>query len=153
MELTTKEMEIALSEWLDITKNLVVPNVSWGFQIHECDLLVITKSGYAWEIEIKISKADLKKDLDKWHGHNDVKIRRLYFAIPDYMQSDMHLIPDRAGILIVRKTIDGYFKTFEARKPEQTLAVKMTAEQKFKVARLASLRMWTLKANLIKRGA
>lgn len=63
--MTTLEMEIALMRELNIRKNIIVPNVSFGMYfkgygaLHECDLLCLSKSGYATEIEIKIIKSDL----------------------------------------------------------------------------------------------
>lgn len=61
--MNTLEIETAIAMKLDIRKHIIVPNISWGAGLHECDLLVINKSGYATEIEIKISKSDLKKRL------------------------------------------------------------------------------------------
>ena len=47
------KMEIAIARSWNYRRHLIVPNVSWGFGVHECDLLVISPSGYATEIEIK----------------------------------------------------------------------------------------------------
>ena len=89
--LTTTDMELALTtmpnrrtkSYIDIRRELVVPNVHWGADVHECDLFLLSKSGYAIEIEIKISKADLIQDSKKKHGHVNYKIKQLYFAIPN----------------------------------------------------------------------
>lgn len=53
--MTTLEMEIALMEYFGVRQNLVVPNAWWGLQglNHECDLVRLSKNGYATEIEIK----------------------------------------------------------------------------------------------------
>ena len=53
----TIEMEVALMKHFGIRQNIIVPNVSWSFLNYEADLVVLTKSNYATEIEIKISKA------------------------------------------------------------------------------------------------
>ena len=83
--ITTAEMELVLAQYFDPRVQLVVPNVSWGFEgCHEMDLAVLTKAGYLYEIEIKISLSDLKKDRDKSHGHRNKKVKYLYFAIPEY---------------------------------------------------------------------
>lgn len=64
----TIELEIAIMEYFGIRQNLIVPNVSWGMNgLHECDVLILSKAGYATEVEIKISKPDLLKDRDKKH--------------------------------------------------------------------------------------
>ena len=66
--ITTTEMEVALAHYLNMRVNLIVPNISWGMFIHECDLLVITPAGYMWEVEIKVSKQDLSRDSKKRIG-------------------------------------------------------------------------------------
>ena len=78
MTITTPEMEIALAREFNYNQNLIVPCVGNGLNIHECDLLILTNHNYATEIEIKVSIADLKKDLDKRHGHRSNKIKNLW---------------------------------------------------------------------------
>ena len=81
--MTTLEIEIALMEHFNVRQNSIVPNISWGIaNLHECDILVLSKSNYATEVEIKISKSGLLKDKEKKHGHNHNHIARLYFAVP-----------------------------------------------------------------------
>jgi len=146
--MTTIEMEIALSEYLGIRQKLVIPNIHWGLALnHECDLFVLTNTGYAYEIEIKISKADLLRDKKKRHGHYSEKIKYLFFAIPDYLEDSIKEIPKEAGILMVdSKTLS--VKTL--RKPTNKSNYKFTLEERYKVARLGALRIWTLKKNLLK---
>jgi len=98
----TIDMEIALANYFGVRQNLIVPNVSWGMDSHECDLFVLSPAGYGWEVEIKVSKADLFKDKYKRHGHHSSKIKFLYFAIPDYLQKWIFEIPLCAGVIIVR---------------------------------------------------
>lgn len=53
---TAKEIEIAIARYFGIRQNAIVPNVSWGLGFpYECDLLILRDSGFAIEIEIKIS--------------------------------------------------------------------------------------------------
>jgi hypothetical protein len=131
-----------------------VPNVSWGLLFYECDLLVVTQSNYCYEVEIKTSRSDLKADLVKPHGHRSKKIRRLYFAIPDYMQKDIEFIPPRAGILIVSEpVINGYGSRCKCiRDPENNEeARKLSDVERYQVARLGTMRIWSLKAVVRKR--
>ena len=140
----TIDMELALASYLDSLTNLIVPNVSWGMFGHECDLLVVSKSGYAWEVEIKISRADLTRDKKKAHGHRDHRIKFLYFAIPDHLESHIEHIPERAGIITVHDNGHYHFcKTI--RKPKQNGSYKFSDAEKLKIARLGSLRIWGLK--------
>jgi len=41
------DIEIAVMEYLGTRTNLIVPNVSWGMDLHECDILSLSKAGYA----------------------------------------------------------------------------------------------------------
>jgi hypothetical protein len=46
--MTTGEIEfIVANQWLDWRSQIVVPNISWGANIHECDLIALNKNGYA----------------------------------------------------------------------------------------------------------
>lgn len=159
---TTPEMELALAQFLNPRVNLIVPNVSWGFFKHECDIISISKSGYATEYEIKISKADLLKDKKKEHKHEDHRIKALYFAIPAYMRDCIEHIPERAGVIIAEE----YEKRFQVngiptrkntlkfrlvrRAKESTNPYKFTDADKFQIARLGAMRIWGLKEKLVK---
>ena len=165
--MTTLEMEIALAAHFNHRQNLIVPNVHWGFFIHEIDLLVVTKAGYAYEVEIKISKADLVKDKDKEHQHRDSqgRIKHLYFAIPEKLKAEITHIPDRAGIITVKKYMakwgrhgrDGY-ETYEKeaydcqviRQPQILGTYLFSDAERYAIARLGALRIWSMKDKLLK---
>ena len=147
--LKTLDIEIAVANYINPRVNLIVPNISWGMSLHECDLLVITKAGYAWEIEIKVTKADLINDIKKRHGHHSPKIKNLYFAIPDYLTPYIERIPDRAGVLIVNKR----HRCKEIRRPKSNKnAYKFSDKERYNVARLGSMRIWGLKRKLQRFG-
>ena len=150
-KITTAEMEIAVAEYFCPRRNLVVPNVHWGMFFHECDVLVLTPAGIAQEVEIKISKADLKKDAEKKHGHFDSRIRKLWFAVPDYLvESCLELAPERAGVLAVYKNKNGVLCK-KIRAAKDTGNHKFSDDERYKVARLGALRIWGLKRKLVKR--
>jgi hypothetical protein len=143
----TIEIEIAVSQHLDYRQNLIVPNISWGFNIHECDLLVVTKNNYLWEVEIKVSKSDLIKDSLKKHGHYDDRIRKFFFAIPERLKNHIEYIPERAGIIIVNAS----GRVYRERKAKtNSIANKISDNDKMKIAKLGTMRMWTLKKNIMK---
>jgi len=102
--------------------------------------LIISKAGYAKEIEIKVSKADLKKDKEKRHSHNSKKIRQLFFAIPEKLGIDFALehIPNKAGLIVVDKF--GRCKVVKSAKIN-TKVEKISIEDKLKVAHLGSMRI------------
>lgn len=85
-ELTLTQIETLLtcypsSPWY-IRRNIVIPNVDWGFLNHEADLLILSKSNYLTEIEIKRSWVDFKNDFKKKHTHQDKKLSHFYYAVP-----------------------------------------------------------------------
>lgn len=154
--------------YLDIRRNLVVPNVSWGIKterqprLHECDILSLTKSGYATEVEIKVSRSDLLKDCDKSHNHEHEYIKYLYFAVTKSLESvALDCIPARAGLYVVEKkrTETVFDKVYEyyyvvnmvrgAR--ERKGAHKWTKDERYDLARLGALRILGLKTKLIKK--
>src|SRR5262245_35861210 len=100
--MTALEIETIIAYKFGVRRNIIVPNVSWGLGLHECDILIVSQSGYATEVEIKISKYDLKKDLVKGHGHANDKIKYLVFAIPEKIEQHIDLIPAEAGIIVIR---------------------------------------------------
>lgn len=161
------EIEIAVAEYFGIRQHLIVPNVSWGFGFsHEIDMLIVTGSGYASEIEIKVSKSDLKRDRKKrkwktgmysefgdiYQTHNTIK--SLYFAIPKELESAISEIPERAGILIVG--VGEYDKSrlyaWELRKPQINKdARKLNEKELLHLARLGTMRIWGLKRKLLEK--
>lgn len=156
MKITTTEMEIVLARHFNFRQNLIVPNVSWGLYVngntlHECDLLVCTGSNYLWECEIKVSRSDLIADKKKLHGHISPLIKRLYFAIPEHMEKDIEHIPERAGIILVKKRTRLFCK--QIRKPKVQKGTQISEKDRYQIARLGSMRIWALKNRLVKAKA
>ena len=147
-KMTAVEIEVAVANSFGIRHNLVVPNVSWGLfrDGHEADLVVLHDSGYADEVEIKVSSADIKKDLTKRHHAHKERgcrhIRRLFFAVPAWLADDPN-IPVNAGILTVtpgsRRVV-----TVRAAAINRN-AVRFDDDMRYTLARLGCLRIWTFK--------
>jgi hypothetical protein len=149
----TIEMELAIMRYLDFRKNIIVPNVSWGFGIHECDILSISKSGYATEVEIKVSKSDLKKDKDKRHKHYDVRerIKYLYFALPKELENCLEYVPERAGVIIVHKKENGYLQCEKIRDAQLNKDCrKLDDAEILMITRLGTIRLYGLKTKILK---
>jgi hypothetical protein len=142
--MTTLEMEIALIKYFKPRTNLVIPNVSWGMFHYECDLIVMTKAGCLYEIEIKVSKQDLKKDLKKRHRHENDMIKYLYFAIPEYLIDSTHYIPNQAGIIVVKRN----YACQVVKKPESKSKYMVSIKQRYQLARLGALRILGLKVKI-----
>jgi len=143
------DVELAVVRLFGYRQNLIIPNVSWGFSTlhYEADLVVVTKAGYAKEVEIKVSKYDLIKDKKKRHSHNFHKFKELYFAIPDHLLQYREHIPERAGIISVIKSNGGFWACYE-RKAARNSANPLSNSERYELARLGALRIWDLKRKL-----
>jgi hypothetical protein len=146
------DIECAMADYFNPRANLIVPNVSWGlWKIgHECDILVVTPSNYCYEIEIKTSRSDLIADLKKSHAHKSEYIKKLYFAIPDYLIDSIEFIPQRAGILLV-SAFNGHEHVKCQRLAEiNDETLKISADDRYLIARLGTMRIWSMK-DIIRR--
>lgn len=165
-------MELALMEALHFKQNIIIPNVSYGISdgkqdLHECDLLVLSKTHYATEVEIKVSRHDLLKDKLKKHGHSHPYIKHLYYAVPEKLR-DVALteIPPRAGLYVIRKSIvpqtqditpnrghiEYLFTVERVRKPHKAEnPYKWTDEEVVKLLRLGSMRIFTMKKAILRK--
>lgn len=164
--MTTLEMEIALMQHFNVRQNLIVPNVSWGLlpDFHECDLLILRPSNTATEIEIKVSKADLRKDKSKKHDHTHELIQNFYFAVPEELKDfALDNIPEKAGLYIVSKVKRYYHDLTRGRYGKEEYSIdlikscipnrndrKWNLGEKTKLQRLAAMRILTLKKNIFK---
>lgn len=152
--LRTADIELAMADYFNQAR-FVVPNVFWGMFDHELDLLVVTRAGYAYEVEIKVSLGDLKRDLDKRHGHRDRRIKFLYFAIPARLEKHIDLIPERAGVFVVtRKDFGTHWRDYVrlVRRPQHSGRGKpqpLNDDDILKAARLGALRIWGLKRTIL----
>jgi hypothetical protein len=148
----TLEMEIALANYFRFFQNIVVPNVSYGMGLHECDLLIMTGTGYLIEVEIKVSKQDLLAERKKRHGHRSNKIKKLYFAVPVFL-ADFALehIPDRAGLIVVYERWKGrYDCSVIKRAKSNEIAVSVDEAERYRLTRLGAIRLWSIKKKLLK---
>ena len=146
---TSAEIEIAIAHHFGVLKCIIIPNLN-GMFYYELDLCILSKALYAAEVEIKISKGDLKRDAKKHHCHdwNFDFIKSLWFAMPDKMKGCEEFVPEKAGILFV--STKG--KVMEFRKPKiNTAAKKWPVEKALALARLGMIRMWNLKHNEMTR--
>jgi hypothetical protein len=141
-------VENAVAALLNPRVFTIVPNVSWGLGLrHECDMLALSSDGYFTEIEIKISVADAKKDLEKWHGHKSNVISRLVYAFPIELKDKIiPYIPEHAGMITVhynesRHTY--YAKWLKVIKYDKSKKPDQKTIEKF--YQLGCMRIWSLK--------
>lgn len=149
------DIEIAVADFFDWKRNLIVPNVWWGIGLnHEADLLIVTASGYATEVEIKVSLNDLKADAKKKNPeHLSEKIKRLYFAVPIQLRDIVkHHIPNAAGILVAERYSESFCKIYIDRLPKSNkCAERLSIKDISKLRDLAAMRIWTLKKHINKK--
>ena len=152
VKMKTIEIEVALMSHIGVRQNIIVPNVSWSFLPYEADLVVLTKSNYATEIEIKVSKADLKKDKEKKHNHNSNLFKYLYFAVPvELTEFALTEIPEKAGLYEIGRYGNRNF--VKQIKPPilNKNHVKWNIDQRLKLAELGCMRILGLKKRAIKK--
>ena len=145
---TSKQIERALVAYhgspFCYRRWLVVPNVSYGLESHECDLLALSTSGYAHEIEIKVSVSDLKADFKKAHQHQSMgnKTRCLWYAAPlEMMAALLEYCPPHAGLLTVASD---HAAARVLRKATPIRGARpYTEAERFQLARLGTMRYWT----------
>lgn len=153
-DLSTLEIEIEMIAVFNPKINIVVPNVSWGMgklggkDLHECDILILSKRNYATEIEIKTSKPDLLADKKKLHAHRHNHIARLYFAVPEKLvELALGEIPERAGLYEVKRNCDPVLIKQCKRNKN---CVRWSDHERFKLAHLGAMRILGLKEKIAK---
>jgi hypothetical protein len=154
-KITAAEIELALTGFFDYRRNFIIPNVSYGFRhiSYEIDVMVVTTSLYAYDVEIKISPGDLRRDSKKWKWkvcRNQHYFRKSYFAVPETMLKYQDLIPEHAGVISVSYNERRHlFEAVEIRKPVvDSQARKVTEAEISHLGKLCMLRMWDLKRNV-----
>jgi hypothetical protein len=164
------DVEVGLLKHFNFRQNIIVTNVTdASFLVpFETDMVVLTKSGFAYGIEIKVSKSDLKADLkkrqftsfdtaregkkgvDRWYS----RFKYFYYAVPSHLVEDAKsLVPPFCGVLSIRKLKYPeswlpeliYYKVTEERSAERIPSERWTDEQKMKLAHLGAMRIYSLK--------
>lgn len=148
---TVKEIEnLIVMHENPIRSKIIVPNVSWGlFDGHEADLVVISESLYLTEYEIKRSYEDFKNDFKKKDYHNDKRVSKLFYVVPEaiadkckeYLESQYEWIGvEHAGILTYSDESDRLKMKLDC---NYTKGKKMYIEDALTIARLGTLRFWS----------
>lgn len=153
-KLTIDEIELAIvnSGLFNKRNDIIVPNVSWGLLNHEADMVVMTKSGYLTEIEIKRSWEDFKADFKKDHQHDDERVDKLYYCVPlsikervaDYLTENE--IPFTRLLYFSE---EGKIYTHNTGGKFYTGGRKLFLEEQLTIARLGCMRVWNLKQKLV----
>lgn len=95
-------MIYALARHFDWFRNRMM--TEWYIDGGQADLIFVSKAGYVTEIEVKISRADWKKDASKskWQRPRP-HIARFFYAVPESLLAEglPDWCPPEAGVLAV----------------------------------------------------
>ena len=157
-KLTIQQIHLALRNsglWNKRT-DIMIPNLSWGLLPYEADFVVVSKSGYLTEVEIKRSWEDFKADFKKGHNHDAEQVYYFYYCVPesilDRVKSYLEeRYPDKfrrpavlyydesGGIHVLR-----FGTVYAASLSPHVKHRKLFLEEILTVARLGQLRYWSL---------
>ena len=152
--LTIDQIEYAVAECFGIRNNIIVPNISWGFfATHEADMLIINKSSYLTEVEIKRSWEDFQKDFQKTTTHDEGKVMWKYFAVPASIKDKVleYLVEHNRedwGVIIYYEDASAWFEKRPNNFGHSNPQKKLFIEEKLTIARLGCMRIWGLKKKL-----
>lgn len=162
-KLSVKQIEDAIVRtFCDTREDIIIPNLSWGLLPYEIDLAVIKPSGYMTEYEIKRSYSDLVADFKKAIYHNDERVRCFHYVLPVGIKDKALALFDE------HKQDESYKAVFRFRDPsclfydERAMFVGQTSwdnllagnhrklylEEQLTVARLVSIRYWTMRQSI-----
>lgn len=139
---------------------LAVPCCGWTG--HECDLLVVEKGLRIIDVEVKISRSDLKADLKKdkwwqnrpWSRSNAVpggvrrdwppRVWKHYYALPvDIWKPELlEFLPATSGVILLGRQGATDVMHLRRRAHPNRDAQKLLPHECIDLARLAGLRMW-----------
>jgi len=152
---------------------VLVDRCSWPG--NECDVLAITNNLRVIDVEIKISRSDLKADASKdkwWHRFGSYyedgqykqrpstprmwprRVWKHYYAMPAEIwkpELEEFIHSAASGILLLTEVRPGQIgvRCHRRAKPDRD-AIRLSAEQVMDVARLGNLRMWDAYETLAK---
>lgn len=139
---------------------VLVDNCNWTG--HECDVLGVTMDGRIIDVEIKISRSDLKADRkkDKWwnrrwrwsgmHGPDQLmshppKVWKHYYALPAEIWKDelFDALPSKdSGVILLHSDGNHIYPRIIRRAKTNKDCHILTSNQILDVARLANIRFW-----------
>lgn len=164
--LSVKQIELMLhnSGWWNKRTDVMLPNLSWGLLNHEADFVIVSKSGYLTEIEIKRSYADLKADFKKDVFHRDERIYRFMYCLPlSIREKALALFDENYGKIaelyghnpdykytqqffpyIIWYEENGHLSVEPKKLDSRSGARRLFLEERETIGRLASIRYWDL---------
>lgn len=108
---TARAVQYAIAVQLDFFKYCIVPNIRLGSN-DDMDLAILSPSKLLWEVEIKVTMFDWKRDLEKlkWQMPvRDCTPARFYYAVPWKLVPENDVgnrtipdwLPSHAGVIAI----------------------------------------------------
>ena len=159
-KLSIEQIHVALRNsvlWNKRT-DIMIPNLSWAMLPYEADFVVINRSGYMTEIEIKRSWEDFKADFKKGHKHDDERVYKFAYCVPQciaekvvsFLRDKYQGIPDWEipGVLYYTEDMEiGFTKLRNMENFTAKRRRRLFLEEQLTVARLGQLRYWNFVEN------
>ena len=150
-ELTVKDIQARLAEHWGIRNHIIVPNVSWGLLDYEADLLIMNKTGYVTEIEIKRSWSDFLADFKKDdNAHKSELVYQFWYCVPDELYSKcIEKLKEVYPNSLDRPNVISYSESgmlnFHGKSASYCRGKhrKLFLEEQLKLARLGTMRYWS----------
>ena len=161
-KLDIKQIEFAIARHFGVIDKIIVPNISWGFfRTHEADLLIMSKTGYLTEVEIKRSYNDLLADFKKTTSHYEGKVEHMYYAVPvSIADKSWKAITEsfcgqtvKCGLLtydesgFVRKVVTA--PSISSILHRNKICHRLLLEEQLKIARLGVMRYWSMQERIL----
>lgn len=158
-KLTIEQIQLAIYNTpflVNKRADIVCPNLSWGLLPYEADMVIVNKSGYMTEIEIKRSWEDFKADFNKKHNHDNERVYYFHYCLPASIEDKVMIflekkyegksIRERPAILFYDENGNIVKQKFgwEENYCEGIKFRKLFIEEQLQIARLAQMRFWNL---------
>ncbi len=141
---TEKAIQIQLYHRLNSGSRIMVPNsMLYGW---EADMLRVTKSGYVYEFEIKVTASDFYADKRKakWYSRNPGANYFTYVMPKDLVK--LETIPEDAGIWWYTGR-RGWCSFEIARRPKKKHPNKVTEKQMARLTNSLTFKFWNIYIN------
>lgn len=127
--------------------DIMIPNLSWGLLPYEADFVIISKSGYLTEVEIKRSWSDFLADFKKKHKHDAEQVYYFYYCVPEKITEKVveYLKQKELPLAVLSYNDNGVVKSvgygYSSLNGKHR---KLFIEEQLTIARLGQLRFWNL---------
>ena len=147
--MTEPLLQMAVADYVNWWNLICIPNLCrW----HEMDVAVLTRSGYLWEFEIKVSQQDWNGDnhKDKPTGYRQrplrdlSQVKRFYYVYPEGLTCP-EWVPEWAGLIEARYKTQGgkcYVVLREEREAKDRKVEKVETRDREAMLRSVYHRFW-----------